>query len=115
MRILHFSFRSVRSKAIPAILAVLLYVLPSLVQEVHRLIGHHDNAHSVFFGKESGFQQQTDKCPICVFEFYTLDEIPLEYYSAVFSSSTIKFSINSNHQIALKIFDYFQLRAPPVS
>jgi len=115
VRILQFLFRPVRSKAIPAIIAVLLYILPNLVQDAHRLIGHHDVVHSIASGKGLNIQQQADECPICVFGFYTIDEIPFEYCSAVLSSATIKYSVNSNHQIALKIFDYSQLRAPPVS
>jgi len=108
-------FRSIRNTSIPAIIAVLLYVLPSLVQDVHRILGHQEIPVSVRATAEKNIHKLIENCPVCVFEFYSVDEVNTTVFTAVSISGKSIFKIHSGDQLSTKVFDYSQLRAPPVS
>jgi hypothetical protein len=115
MLILHSSSRSVRNSAIAAIFAALLYILPNLVQDLHRILSHHEISFSLRDYTRQSVNHQDEKCPVCIFEFNSADEIKIEFYPAVLSSSNFTYCENDGNQFALKVFNYSQLRAPPVS
>jgi len=115
MRIISTSFKFVRSKSLPVIAAVLLYLLPNLVQDVHRVFGHHNVSHYTQATTAKSIHHPAEKCPVCVFEFYSVDEAPASIFTVLLVTCNTVFTYNINHQLTSKVFDYSQLRAPPVS
>ena len=114
MRIISTSFKFVRSKSLPVIAAVLLYLLPNLVQDVHRVFGHHNISHFTQATTAKSIHQTTEKCPVCVFEFYSVQEAPAPIFNVLLATCNPIFRVNDSHQLTSKVFDYSQLRAPPV-
>jgi hypothetical protein len=108
-------FRLLPNRSIPAILAVLLYVLPSLVQDAHRLMGHQEILVLIHADAGQNIHKHIENCPVCVFEFYSVDEINSTVSTQIINTGKSIFKINSGDQLSTKVFDYSQLRAPPVS
>lgn len=102
-----------RQLAFSAVMAVLLYLVPNMVQDVHRVWGHHD--HTVSFQAHSitQFQNHTEKCPICFFEFNVIDELNTFVYVPVVQTAVSLFADECDSQIQNKTFNYYNLRAPP--
>ena len=115
MNPISFSFSSIRNKSIPVIFAVLLYLLPNLFQDGHRIFAHHKNTFSLQVSGDKNIHTYIEKCPVCVFEFYSVDEVKTNIFAAILATSNSIFNLNVSHQLSLKVFDYSQLRAPPVS
>jgi hypothetical protein len=102
-----------RQLALSSVLVLLLYLVPNLVQDVHRVWGHHD--HSVSFQSRSivQFQNHSEKCPICFFEFNVVDEINAFVYIPVLPTTVSMFVDQFVNQVQNKTFHYYNLRAPP--
>ena len=115
MRIISTSFKFLRSKSLPVIAAVLLYLLPNLVQDVHRVFGHSNIFYSTQASTGKNIHQSFEKCTVCVFEFYSVDEIHAPVFNVLLAICNTVFTDNISHQLTSKVFDYSQLRAPPVS
>jgi len=115
MRNLQSMLRSIRNKSIPAIAAVLLYVLPNLLQDLHRFTGHHEHSYSIHAFAGQQIHHLVDKCPVCIYEFYSADETKYNFYAVVLPAGNFVFCENTSHQLPFKVFDFSRLRAPPVS
>lgn len=101
-----------RHIALSAVLAMLLYLVPNLVQDVHRVWGHHEH-HTINFDSNSQLEDQYADCPICIFEFNVVDEIDTFVYIPILLTQTIIFVENRADLIQNKTFYYYNLRAPP--
>jgi hypothetical protein len=108
-----FMQNSKRRIVFSALIAILIYFVPNLVQDIHRVLGHHEVHQQLNTHKESQFQNQTAKCPVCVFEFNVVDEIADFIYSPLVFSQKTLFAEKSENQIQNKAFHYYNLRAPP--
>jgi hypothetical protein len=115
MNFIKATSRTVRNKTIPVILALLLYVLPNMVQDVHRVFGHYHLTVFAYSSSGNNIQQCVDKCPVCHFEFCAVDEIKTDIFAVVVATSNVIFKFTGSHQLSHKVFDYSQLRAPPAS
>lgn len=115
MRILSVISISVRNKTLPVIAAVLLYVMPNLVQDVHRVFGHYGHTFPYQLTEGKNIHSTLEKCPVCVFEFYSIEDTLPSVYTILLATSHSFFKADETHQLTSKVFDYSQLRAPPVS
>lgn len=84
-----------------------------MVQDVHRVLGHHSNPVSFQSHSTSQFQNNTEKCPICFFEFNVVDEIKTFVSIPVIRTAVLLLADECDNQIQNKIFHYYNLRAPP--
>ena len=104
---------SKRNIALSAVLAMLLYFVPNLVQDFHRVWGHQEHHISYQDHSDTQFQDQAEKCKVCFFEFNIVDEIEAFVYMPSLQTAVSSFSDNSDNQIQNKAFQYYKLRAPP--
>lgn len=113
MRIYFLMQNSKRQLAFSAVLAMLLYLVPNLVQDIHRVWGHHQHQNN--FSSNAGIQLHShyDKCAVCVFEFNVVDELPDFVFDAVLHKVISLYVANQDHQIQNTVFNYYNLRAPP--
>lgn len=104
---------SKRQIAFSSVLALLLYLVPNMVQDVHRVWGHHEQHITFQAITDTQFQNQVAKCPVCVFEYNIVDKIESFAYLP-FLQSEISFFINKcDSQTQKKALHYYNLRAPP--
>jgi hypothetical protein len=104
---------SKRRIVLSALFALLIYFVPNMVQDIHRVWGHHEVHQQLNTKAGTQFQNQESQCPVCVFEFNIVDEIVnFIYVPQVFSQPTL-FAAKSENQIQNKAFHYYNLRAPP--
>jgi len=115
MPVSYFLLKSIRRTTLSASLAAILYILPNLLQDIHRISGHSDNTGTNEFSAEKHFQVPTIKCPVCVFEFYTSDGVKSNYAEVIPVLSIFIFKNDFKHQLSSHDFDYIDLRAPPAS
>jgi hypothetical protein len=92
---------------------MLIYFVPNLVQDIHRVWGHHEVHHPLGALEGSQFQNQSAKCPVCVFEFNIVDEIAYFIFVPLLDSQTTLFAEKSENQFRNTTFHYYNLRAPP--
>ena len=95
-----------------ALLVLLVYFVPNVFQDFHRVFGHK---HSVFheIPTDLGINHQEEKCLICVFEF-NIPDAPLKDYSSLKAyQPESSFFIQFDNQLTEFNFLYFNLRAPP--
>jgi len=111
--IFYFMIKPKRHIALTSVLAMLLYLGPNMVQDIHRVWGHHEHHHTINSDKNPQLESQYADCPICVFEFNVVDEIDTFVYIPILSTQTIIFVENRADQIQNKAFHYYNLRAPP--
>lgn len=104
-----------RQLAFSAVMAMLLYLVPNMVQDFHRVWGHHNHPVSVQTTSNTQFQNSTEKCPVCFFEFNVVDELNTFVYVPVVQTTVYLFSDECENQIQNKTFHYYNLRAPPVA
>lgn len=98
-----------------SVLALLLYLGPNMVQDLHRVFGHHDHYVPFQTNSNTQFQNQTEKCPICFFEFNIVDELSTFAYVPLVQTAVCLFADECDNQIQDKTFHYYDLRAPPVA
>lgn len=104
---------SKRQFALSAVLAMLLYLVPNLVQDIHRIWGHQDHQHN--FSSADGIQLHNhyEKCAVCVFEFNLVEEFSAFVYVPVLQTVISLFVESSEQQFQNEAFHYYNLRAPP--
>jgi len=101
-------------QTIAAIIALLLYVIPGLVQDVHRLEHIQGNASPI----ESSGEQislSSEKCPICKYEFCPVSEQQNNSLLPVIFAGEPIFISSIHNQLAAPVFNHFRLRGPPIS
>lgn len=98
-----------------SLLALLLYLVPNLVQDVHRIWGHNDNNHVIDFHQDIQINRQSEDCAACVYEFNLADDIISYPYIPVLESVTCVLVLRHDSQIQNKTFSYYNLRAPPLT
>jgi hypothetical protein len=113
MNIISAAFIFVRNKSLPVMAALLFYVLPNIVQDVHRLSGHYEisNLSQSTLGKV--IHQSVEKCLVCHFEFYSVDEIKTNIFNVVLVARISIIKAKVGNHLSPEAFDYSQLRAPP--
>ncbi len=105
----------VKHKSIIAVAAVMFYLLPNLLHDVHRIYGHTYSDHTFEADAEKNVHQYSEKCLVCVYAFYSSDEIPAVFFTVSPVSCNFIFFDNTSCQTSIKVFDFSRLRAPPVS
>jgi hypothetical protein len=101
-------------KIIAAIIALLLYVIPGFVQDVHRLEHIQGNA-SLIGSSDEQISLLSEKCPICKYEFCPVSEQQnSSILPAIFAGEPV-FISSIDSQLATPVFNHFRLRGPPVS
>jgi hypothetical protein len=93
--------------------ALFLYLVPNLVQDLHRVWGHPE--FQVGDIAQNGIQIHclTDKCPVCVFEFNVVDQLEYFNYTAYLKTEYFLFTSKQGDQIQKITFHYYNLRGPP--
>ncbi len=96
-----------------SLLAMLLYLGPNLVQDVHRILGHQ-----IHFGRNHnlpGLQlfSQEEECAVCVFEFNIVEESHPYVFVPVLNIESFALKTVTENQIQNKYFHYYNLRGPP--
>lgn len=102
-----------RRIALASVVAMLLYLGPNLVQDVHRIFGHQIQYSEI--QNQSGIQlySQNEKCAVCVFEFNIVEvSKPLVFVPVLNIEKFILESLTEN-QIQNKCFGHYYLRGPP--
>jgi len=98
---------------VSSLLALLLYLGPNTVQDIHRVFGHHDHPVSFQTHSNTQFQNHREKCPICFFEFNVIDKLNTFVYVPVVQTTVSLFADECDNQIQNITFHYYNLRAPP--
>jgi len=106
---------SERRIALLPIFALLLYLAPNLIQNVHRVIGHPEP--QVRCDLRSGIQvlNHKEKCPVCVFEFIVIDHIENAIYIPSPKIESFLFCSKQEDQLQKITFHYYNLRGPPIA
>jgi len=102
-----------RQIAFSSTLVLLFFLVPNLVQDIHRIFGHHNrhDAFHTFSGAQ--FRLQSEKCPVCLFEFNVVDETVLLAVDPFLLPVVLIFVDKSYSQFQNEAFHYYNLRAPP--
>ena len=103
----------IRRIAFLPVVAVLLFLVPNLVQDLHRVLGHpYFHAEGI---AQSGIQLQckADICPACVFEFNVVDQSENTVYIPSLKTESFLFNPKQDDQIQNNTFEYYNLRGPP--
>jgi hypothetical protein len=102
-----------RQLALSSLLAVLLYLMPNLVQDIHRVFGKHEYHVETISQTGNQIHIQYEKCSICVFEFNVADDIVNPVFLPLQNTVPFLLSSKQENQIQNKAFYYYNLRAPP--
>jgi len=105
--------KSKHSIVLSSLMALLIYIGPNMVQDVHRVFGHHNHPVSFQANSTNQFQNHSEKCPICFFEFNVVDELNTFVYIPVIRVAVSLFAYEYDNQIQKITFQYYNLRAPP--
>jgi hypothetical protein len=104
---------SKRQIAFSSILALLLYLLPNLVQDSHRILGHQVQFGENYPTSDVQVHNYLEKCPVCIFEFNVVNEIENLVYTPLLQAETHLFVAGKAQQVQDAAFFYYDLRAPP--
>jgi len=104
---------SKRQIALISVLALLLYLVPNLVQDVHRVLGHHEYRNNSSFKDGKQLSNHYDKCAVCVFEFNVVDQLDNTIYVPYLKTETFLFTSLQEDQVQKNTFHYYNLRGPP--
>jgi hypothetical protein len=104
---------SKRQKVLSFLLVVLLYLVPNLVQDIHRVFGQHENfvEHNSKYGNQIHLHHE--KCLICVFEFNVVDQDLIPVFASIQQNVSLLLTSGKENQLQNKAFHYYNLRAPP--
>jgi len=104
---------SKRQIAFSSLLAMLLYLVPNLVQDAHRIWGHDKHQFEIHDLPGYQFVNQSEKCPVCIFEFNVTEDIQHIVFEPLLKSNAVLFIGKQYNQAQKKTFSYHNLRAPP--
>lgn len=104
---------SKRQIALSSVLAMLLYLVPNLVQDIHRIWGHEEHQFKIHNLSGHQFVSQSEKCPVCIFEFNVTEDIQHFVFVPLLQSNAVLFIEKQQNQTQKKTFCYYNLRAPP--
>ncbi len=96
-----------------SLLALLLYFVPNLVQNIHRVSGHEESGsvnHALAGTQVHGYHAI---CAVCVFEFYAVDEVKKIIPVPVPGTESTLLAVKPEDQVQNIAFHYCHLRAPP--
>ncbi|MFZ4549486.1 MAG: hypothetical protein ACOYN4_18710 [Bacteroidales bacterium] len=99
--------------AASAIIALLLFLAPSFVQDYHRLWGHQEKSVEILSDSEFQIHNQHEKCAVCVFDFNIVEDIAFYHFTPDLHSTHFFFIENNQNQVQESAFHYYNLRAPP--
>lgn len=102
-----------RQLALASLLAVLLYLIPNLVQDIHRVFGHHGHHSEKSTRPGKQIHESSEKCTICTFEFTVFDEIEHPLFAHVHQTVSLLLGADLENQVHNEAFYYCNLRAPP--
>ena len=104
---------SKRQIVFASVLAMFLYLVPNLVQDIHRIYGHQTQFAESTVLPGLQYSRSNEKCPVCVFEFNIVEETTNFLYVPVLKVETFLQEVFQENQIQNIIFHYYDLRAPP--
>lgn len=104
---------SIRKVALSSLLAMLLYLVPNLVQDTHRIWGHHGYNIDNIAHRGLQLHNSFEKCAVCVFEFNIIDEPTNFIFTSIPHATPFVSVCTIDNQILNKAFHYYNLRAPP--
>ena len=104
---------SKRQIALSSILAMLLYLVPNMVQDVHRVFGHHHNPAPTIALSGIQLHNHHVKCPVCVFEFNFVDQVENSVFKPDLRTLPFLFASKQTDQVHKITFSYYNLRGPP--
>ena len=107
---------SARRIFISSSLVLILYFVPNLVQDLHRIFDHHDLKQ--YFGCAAPgrfvLHSTHEKCSVCAFEFNVVEKQENLFYTPVLPVMITLFTENTGNHIPDRSFHYYNLRAPPI-
>lgn len=104
---------SKRSIVLSSVLALLIYLVPNLVQDIHRISGEHQQSTSTDFSGRLQWHTYNEKCLVCVFEFNVIDELTDSIFVPLVQPKISLLTENRRDQLYNSAFHYYNLRAPP--
>lgn len=102
-----------RQIAFLSVLALLLYLVPNMVQDIHRIWGHHEHPLELLPQTGKQFQKQSEVCQVCVFEFNVVDQLESSIYTHSLTTEPFLFASKQEDQVQKNTFHYYNLRGPP--
>jgi len=96
-----------------AAIALVLYAIPGLIQDVHRL-EHMPGKADFIKSSFDQFNLPSEKCPICKYEFCPVNEPLSNSVLPSIPASGSVFIASTGNQIPDPVFSHLRLRAPPV-
>ena len=97
-----------------SLMALLIYLGPNMVLDVHRVFGHHH--HHCASNSGTGFHRvHSEKCSVCTFEFNVVDEPNNFRFNPLPQTISFLMPVAIHNQFQNSTFKYYQLRAPPLA
>ena len=107
-----YTCRSGYKVVMSSLLALFVYIVPNLIQDFHRVFGHHE--HYSDSRVESGIHSShSENCQVCKFEFNILDELESFFILTALPAFSVQFIERHDNQLYPLVFHYYNLRAPP--
>ena len=103
-----------RVAALSSLMALLIYLGPNLVQDIHRVFGHHHH-HSASHAATGINHTHGERCDVCTFEFNIVDEPQSSGMDSFSFSVSFSMPVQIHQQFENNCFKYYQLRAPPLA
>lgn len=94
-------------------LALMLYFVPNLVQDIHRVFGHIGEQNPSHAYSGTYIHNFYERCPICVFEFSMAEDINIGIIKLKTGSNRQDHSTKAEHQIFDSFRNTIRSRAPP--
>lgn len=98
-----------------SLMALLFYLGPNMVQDVHRVFGHHHHHHCESQSGTTIHRVHGEKCSVCVFEFNVVDEPDDFTFIPLPQAISFLMPVAIHNQFQNSAFHYYQLRAPPLA
>jgi hypothetical protein len=84
-----------------------------MVQDYHRVWGHHGHEAVKSLNHERQLGNLKEECPVCVFEFNFVEEVGSFHFTPETRINLFVYAEKSENQFAYKSIRYYNLRAPP--
>jgi len=95
-------------------LALMLYFVPNLVQDIHRVFGHIDEHNLSVVYSGTSIHRFYETCPVCVFEFSMAEDVDIGIEKVTTDNNRPDRSAKAEHQVCDSYSSYNRSRAPPV-
>jgi hypothetical protein len=102
-----------RRIALASFVAMLLYLGPNLVQDVHRIFAHQIHFGEIYSQPGTQLFSQQKECAVCVFEFNIVEVSKTFVFVPVFNAEKFILETLAGSQIQNIYISYYNLRGPP--